>query len=351
MPADVIVRRRDGHRRRGPRLRAMLGEISEEPRRLTRRSRRAPARGGRPRRRWMAAAGMTTRATRGTSSAATAQGRRRRRSRSARTSTRSPTPDVRRPLGIVARRGVERLAAGGRSPRFPVEVARSRTRRARASDVAYLGSAAYTGAFEPAWLDQVDGSGIDASGCDRSLGDDPDCPEPAPRRAPGYLEVHIEQGPVLEREGLPVGVVTAIAGQTRARIVLRARRAMRARCRWTWRHDALAAAAEAVLAVERHRARRDAGSSRRSARSRCRPNAANVVPGEVRSRSTCVTSMTAFARADGRGGASRLADRRNAQVELDWEVLQETPAVAMARPGCASASSRRRGRGCVPRAR
>ena len=73
---------------------------------------------------------------------------------------------------------------------------------------------------------------------------------PAPELA-GYVEVHIEQGPVLEREGLPVGVVTAIAGQTRARITLTGEAGHAGTLPMDARRDALAAASEVVLAVER----------------------------------------------------------------------------------------------------
>ena len=66
----------------------------------------------------------------------------------------------------------------------------------------------------------------------RGWGPDAAVGTPAPELA-GYVEVHIEQGPVLEREGLPVGVVTAIAGQTRARITITGEAGHAGRCPWT----------------------------------------------------------------------------------------------------------------------
>ena len=66
----------------------------------------------------------------------------------------------------------------------------------------------------------------------------------------GYLEAHIEQGPVLEAEDLPVGVVSAIAGQTRAQVTLEGRAAHAGTTPMRARRDALAAASEIVLAVE-----------------------------------------------------------------------------------------------------
>ena len=74
---------------------------------------------------------------------------------------------------------------------------------------AYLGSAAMAGRFDPVWLELRDRDGV-------RLGD---LVGGGRRRASdllGYVEVHIEQGPVLERLDEPLGVVTAIAGQSHA---------------------------------------------------------------------------------------------------------------------------------------
>src|ERR671936_880500 len=83
---------------------------------------------------------------------------------------------------------------------------------------AYLGSAAVAGTFDPSDLRRVDADGIAMAEAMRACGGDPDAIA-ADRRRPddllGYCEVHIEQGPVLEARGLPVGVVSAIAGQSR----------------------------------------------------------------------------------------------------------------------------------------
>jgi len=97
----------------------------------------------------------------------------------------------------------------------------------------------------------------------------------------GYVEVHIEQGPVLEREGLPVGVVTAIAGQTRARIVLTGEAGHAGTLPMDARRDALAAAAEVVLSVERL-GRAEAGLVATVGALSLSPNVGNVVPGEAR---------------------------------------------------------------------
>ena len=71
-----------------------------------------------------------------------------------------------------------------------------------------------------------------------------------PRRLLGYVEVHIEQGPVLEQKNLAVGLVAAIAGQSRMRVRFLGQAGHAGTVPMNLRHDALCAAAEFVLAVE-----------------------------------------------------------------------------------------------------
>src|SRR5690606_37939576 len=71
-----------------------------------------------------------------------------------------------------------------------------------------------------------------------------------PSRIAGYVELHIEQGPVLESEDLPVGVVTAISGASRFSIVLSGVAGHAGTVPMNLRRDAVAAAAEVTLAVE-----------------------------------------------------------------------------------------------------
>ncbi len=96
-----------------------------------------------------------------------------------------------------------------------------------------------------------------------------------------YLEVHIEQGPVLEAEGLPLGVVTAINGATRARVQVKGEAGHAGTVPMALRRDALAAAAEMVLATER------TGWSAADlvatvGQIEARPGSVNVVPGAAR---------------------------------------------------------------------
>ncbi len=96
----------------------------------------------------------------------------------------------------------------------------------------------------------------------------------------GYVEVHIEQGPVLEAEGLPIGVVTAISGANRFRIEVTGKAGHAGTVPMPQRRDALAGAAEMVLAVERM-ARETAGLVATVGQITAKPGAVNVVAGEA----------------------------------------------------------------------
>ena len=106
------------------------------------------------------------------------------------------------------------------------------------------------------------------------------------RRAPGtiarYLELHIEQSPSLDRAGIPIGVVTAIAAPSRFRVTVVGRQDHAGGTPMDARQDALVAAAELVLAVERIAREVDRGMVGTVGTLDVRPNMVNIVPGEVR---------------------------------------------------------------------
>lgn len=107
----------------------------------------------------------------------------------------------------------------------------------------------------------------------------------AARRAPGtiarYLELHIEQSASLDRAGIPVGVVTAIAAPSRYRVTVRGRQDHAGGTPMAIRRDALAAAAEVVLAVERVAREVGRGMVGTVGTIAARPNMVNIVPGEA----------------------------------------------------------------------
>lgn len=117
----------------------------------------------------------------------------------------------------------------------------------------FLGSSAITGRFAPSLLEKQDGEGVSMRAALTAAGHDP-AGIAAIARDPasllGFVEVHIEQGPVLLERGLPVGVVTAIAGSSRYLVELAGVASHAGTTPMGMRRDAAAAAAEIVLLVE-----------------------------------------------------------------------------------------------------
>jgi allantoate deiminase len=100
------------------------------------------------------------------------------------------------------------------------------------------------------------------------------------RKLLGYVEAHIEQGPVLERENTAVGIVTGIAGQSRSHLRFLGRAGHAGTVPMKLRQDALCAAAEFVLAVE-NLSRRTDGLVATVGQMTVQPGASNVIPGEA----------------------------------------------------------------------
>jgi N-carbamoyl-L-amino-acid hydrolase len=118
----------------------------------------------------------------------------------------------------------------------------------------FLGSSAVAGTFDQALLEQTDVDGVRMRDAITAAGHKvEDIPAIArdPASLLGYVEVHIEQGPVLLEKDLALGVVTAIAGSSRYLVNLRGLASHAGTTPMAMRRDAAAAAAEIVLLVER----------------------------------------------------------------------------------------------------
>ena len=143
-----------------------------------------------------------------------------------------------------------------------------------------IGSKAMAGSFDPAWLDQADDNGVTMRQALIDFGGDPDGWRDIDRRGKNvvaFVESHIEQGPVLLNEGLPVGVVTAIAGASRLRVNVSGLAGHAGTVPMGSRQDALTAAAEMVLFVERYCEAR-AGLVGTVGKLSVLPGAINVIP-------------------------------------------------------------------------
>jgi len=145
-------------------------------------------------------------------------------------------------------------ALGDRPLPFAIEVVGFGDEEGVRFQATMLGSRAIAGTFDPTLLDLQDAAGVSLRAALAAFGLDPTAIGSAARRREdvlAYVEYHIEQGPVLEAEGLPVGVVTAINGQQRFRIQIDGMAGHSGTVPMRLRQDALAAAAECVLAAER----------------------------------------------------------------------------------------------------
>ena len=146
-----------------------------------------------------------------------------------------------------------------------------------------LGSRAVAGIFDMAVLKAKDPQGNTMNDALRQFGLEPNrIPEVARKKGDvlAYAELHIEQGPVLEAEGLAVGVVTAINGFSRLRVTLGGTAGHAGTVPMNLRRDALVGAAECVLATERI-AKGHAELVGTVGRIEAKPGAINVIPGEV----------------------------------------------------------------------
>lgn len=187
-------------------------------------------------------------------------------------------------LGVLGGlEALERIAAAGAAHRRPFEVAAWAGEEGSRFPLGCLGSAAFAGLTPLAAIDALvadDGETFAAArngptGLLEGIHVRPGFPPPA-----SYLELHIEQGPVLERAGRRLGVVTAIAGQRRLRITVEGRSGHAGTIPMSMRADALCAASDIVLAVER--AARDVGEAVATVGwLEAEPKAANIVPGRV----------------------------------------------------------------------
>jgi allantoate deiminase len=196
---------------------------------------------------------------------------------------------------------------------------------------AYLGSKAYTGRLRKSDLRLRDPDGVSVGeALTRRNGRWRPLPKPAHSRGEllGYLEVHIEQGPVLESRGLAAGVVPAIAGQTRAIVSFTGRAGHAGTTPMALRRDALAGAAEFILEAEA-RARGRPPLVATVGRIAAHPGAPNVIAGAAEL-SLDVRHPSDAARLAALGGLRRagLAIARRRGLAFACEVTQDNPAVS-----------------------
>ncbi len=228
-------------------------------------------------------------------------------------------------LGIFAPlMALRELAAQGWTPRHSVEVVAFSEEEGQRYKATFLASGALIGAFDAAWLDQTDANDIPMRAAMQRVGLPGTLEAIAactrdPSRYVGCVEVHIEQGPVLNELNLPLGVVTSINGSVRYLGQMRGVASHAGTTPMNRRFDAATAAAELALYVEQ-RAAQDTDSVGTVGLLSVPRGSINVVPGR------CEFSLDLRAPTDAQrdalvrdvlAQAQAIADRRGLQLTLE----------------------------------
>ncbi|EJL22997.1 allantoate amidohydrolase, partial [Novosphingobium sp. AP12] len=185
------------------------------------------------------------------------------------------------PLGVML--GIEAVAAlhaQGRRLPFAIEVYGFGDEEGSRFPAAMLTSRAVAGTLEVAALDVVDAEGITLAQA-LPFAADYLTARREPAATVAYLEAHIEQGPVLEADGLAVGTVTGIAAQLRYSVTVKGMAGHAGTTAMRLRRDPLAGAAAMVLAVEQLARGDNSDVVATVGTIEALPGAANVIPGEV----------------------------------------------------------------------
>lgn len=235
-------------------------------------------------------------------------------------------------IGVVAAIEIARcLHEAGITLRHPLEVIDYLAEEPSEFGLSTIGSRAMAGALLPEHLLLTDPSGRTLAEGIAQMGGDPDRLGDA-QRAPGAfalsLELHIEQGPVLEALHLPIGIVTGLVGIQRAQIMLEGQANHAGTTPMHLRQDALSGAAEIILALERLCRGTDGKAVGTIGKIAVMPNASNVIAGQ--------TELVAEWRSVDPALLADLAARFEEQVrdiaarrslQLDYQVLSDTEPV------------------------
>lgn len=253
------------------------------------------------------------------------------------------------PLGVLLGIALLEQLDGQRLP-FAIELIAFSEEEGVRFSTPFIGSCAVVGSYDEDFLNRRDANGISIRKAIQDFGLDP-AQLPAAQLGDdvlGYVEFHIEQGPVLESLSLPLAAVEAIVGQTRLALTFVGQANHAGTTPMNARHDALSAAAEWIVAVESE-SNRFAGLVATVGSIQAYPGAANVVPGEVRLtldvrhksdqvRTQAVQRLASL--------AQQLAARR--AIKANFAIFLNQPAVAMDSFLIAQVESAIRAAGCPP---
>jgi allantoate deiminase len=233
-------------------------------------------------------------------------------------------------LGVVLAVGLVELLDGMKLP-FGIEVVGFSEEEGVRFGVPFIGSRALVGRVDEELLGRKDANGISVRKAIQDFGLNPneisravlsdDCL--------GYIEFHIEQGPVLESLGRPLGVVEAIVGQNRLEFVFSGQANHAGTTPMNLRRDALAAAAEWIVAIEAL-ARRTPGLVATVGFVEAKPGATNVIAGTARA-TLDIRHASDRARTEALDELIREAESIAARrgMTVTWRTLLAQNAVAM----------------------
>jgi allantoate deiminase len=236
-------------------------------------------------------------------------------------------------LGVLAAiAAVEELARTGTRLEHAIEVAAFGEEEGSRFPTHILTSSALVGRARPALLDAKDADGITVRQALAAAGGEADAYRSCARRKgdiAAYLELHIEQGPVLEAKGLALGAVTAINGSVRSVVTVTGFAGHAGTVPMGARRDALAGASEMILGLERLAAS-DRDLVATVGQLSVLPGAKNVIPGRVEFTIDMRGPADAVRR---RAHARLIADLRRIakqrRLALEIDTFQENPAVAL----------------------
>src|SRR4051812_28731405 len=190
------------------------------------------------------------------------------------------------PLGVIA--GIlaaEQFARAKAELPFGIDVLAFGDEEGSRFPVTLTSSSACAGVFDREELASADANGVTVAEALKAYGKDPKDIAAAAYRsdeAAGYVEVHIEQGPVLESRSEPLGIVTGIVGQVRLRVTVTGEAGHAGTVPMNLRHDAYAGAAEMALALEKIAGEHpEDGMVGTVGRIEAVPGAVNIIPGRV----------------------------------------------------------------------
>ena len=192
----------------------------------------------------------------------------------------------------------------------------------------YLGSKAIVGSFDKNVLTKKDSDGISIEDVINQMGGNAmrlDDDRIEKDNWLGYFEIHIEQGPVLYEKNIPVGIVTAIAGQRRAEIIFKGVAGHAGTVPMDMRNDALCCAAKFIVKLEKFAKRHEGDIVATVGRLNVVNAASNVIPGEV----ICSLDLRSADNIILSGSYQKIklfheAIAKKRGIETQWNLVQET---------------------------